>query len=213
MPAIKPNQTVLFIGDSITDASHATQSAPLGNGYVRIASELFAARYPAHNVTFLNHGIGGNTIRDLHARWTRDVIDHQPDWVSIKTGINDLWCWMVKREGRGVSPEEYAELYDDVISRTKKETKADIVLVDSFFLSRDFGGDNDRGHVLKILPRYLKAVERLAKKHKTLHVRTHAAFQDVLKYRAADTLCPEPVHPNLAGHTVIAYRWLEAIGW
>ena len=211
--AIKPHQTVLFIGDSITDAQHVSQSPPLGNGYVRIAYELFDARYPAHQIKFLNHGIGGNTVRDLANRWDKDVIAHQPDWVSIKVGINDLWCWMIKRANKSVSPEEFVALYDQIITRTKKETKAQIVLVDPFFLSTDFEADTDRGRVLSILPTYIDVVESLAKKHKLRHVRTQQAFENVLEYTAADSLCPEPVHPYLSGHTVIAYRWLEAVGW
>ena len=33
----------------------------------------------------------GNTIWDLQRRWESDVIDEQPQLVSIKIGINDVW--------------------------------------------------------------------------------------------------------------------------
>lgn len=210
--AVKPRQTVLFIGDSITDAHRATQSPPLGNGYVRIAYELFDARYPAHQIRFLNHGIGGHTICNLRDRWDADVLAHKPNWVSVKVGINDLWRWLARGD-QSVSPEEFFKQYDQLITRTKKEIAAQIILVDPFFISTDFGADTDRGRVLKVLPMYLDMVESLAKKHKVRHVRTQQAFKKVLEYTAADALCPEPVHPYLSGHTVIAYRWLESIGW
>ena len=64
-----------------------------------------------------------------------------------------------------------------------------------------------------ILPSYLQAVERLAAEFGAIHVRSHAAFQEQLRFRPPDTFCPEPVHPNLAGHTVIAHTLLQAIGW
>ncbi len=41
-------------------------------------------------------------------------------------------------------------------------------------------------------------------KIKTLEVKTHKIFQDLLKTHDPDTFCPEPVHPNLTGHMVIA---------
>ena len=70
-----------------------------------------------------------------------------------------------------------------------------------------------RSKVLKLLPSYLQIVDRLATEFGAIHVRTHDAFQRQLQYRPADTFCPEPVHPNLAGHTVIAHTLLRAIGW
>lgn len=34
-----------------------------------------------------------------------------------------------------------------------------------------------------------------------------------LKHRPADIFCPEPVHPYLSGHLVIALGLLEVLGW
>ena len=44
-------------------------------------------------------------------------------------------------------------------------------------------------------------------------VRTHEAFQRQLQYRPAGEFCPEPVHPSLAGHLVIAHELLKAWEW
>jgi hypothetical protein len=67
--------------------------------------------------------------------------------------------------------------------------------------------------VLKVLPEYLDVVNRLSKEYKTRHVLTHEAYQMQLRYRSADTFCPEPVHPNASGHLVIAHELLNALGW
>ena len=42
-------------------------------------------------------------------------------------------------------------------------------------------------------------------------VRLHDIFQRQLQYRDADTFCPEPVHPNQAGHLVIAQALMDAL--
>lgn len=210
--AIKPGQKVLFIGDSITDCGRRNDFAPIGNGYVRQVRDLITARYPSLELTILNTGIGGNTVRDLRDRWTDDCIRHQPDWLSVKIGINDLHRWLRKGEGF-VTPEEFADLYDEILSRAKKETDAKLILIDPFYISTDRAVDSHRARVLQHLPLYLKTVERMARKYKARHVRTHKLFGAQLKRQLPDRFCPEPVHPNLSGHLVIAHGWLEAMGW
>jgi len=86
----KDGQTVVFIGDSITDCGRRGPDAPYGNGYVKLAVDLITAKYPERRITFLNEGIGGNTVEDLRNRWHDDVLRHRPDWVSVMVGINDL---------------------------------------------------------------------------------------------------------------------------
>ncbi len=46
-----------------------------------------------------------------------------------------------------------------------------------------------------------------------VHVRLNDAFLEHLKYRPPEVFCPEPVHPNMTWHMVIAwelYRKLAA---
>src|SRR4051812_47492548 len=87
---IQDTQTVVFAGDSITDCGRRAEHAPFGSGYVRQTIDLITARYPERRITFWNEGIGGNTVEDLRNRWLDDVIRHQPDWLCVKIGINDL---------------------------------------------------------------------------------------------------------------------------
>jgi len=211
--AIKAKQTVLFVGDSITDCGRRGNAAPLGDGYVRLISELIVARYPAHQLKIINTGISGNTVRDLRDRWTDDVIHHQPDWLSIKIGINDLHRWLHNVQGASVTPEQFAELYDEVLTRARKETKAQLVLVDPFYISNDRTAGTPRAAVLERLPKYIGTVHAMAKKHKARLVRTQDAFVRAMKYHAPERLCPEPVHPYASGHLVIAHEWLKAVGW
>lgn len=53
----------------------------------------------------------------------------------------------------------------------------------------------------------------MAKKYHTRLVRTHERFQALLKLYPPDRFCPEPVHPYIAGHMVIAHAWLKTMGW
>ena len=66
---VKDKQTILFIGNSITDCGRRDAAAPLGNGYVRFFSELAMAYYPERDIRYINTGIGGNRITDLKSSW------------------------------------------------------------------------------------------------------------------------------------------------
>jgi len=212
--AIKPGQTVVFIGDSITDCGRRSgSSVPLGDGYVRMTSELIVAKYPAHKLKIINRGISGNTVRDLRDRWSDDVIALKPDWLSIKIGINDLHRWHNNVAGASVTPDEFADLYDDILSRAKKETKANIILVDPFYLSTDRHPGTPRAIIMEKMPLYIRTVHKMVKRYKTRHVRTHDVFQGILKHHSTESLCPEPVHPYASGHLVIAHEWLKTVGW
>ncbi len=211
--ALKNGQTVLFIGDSITDCGRMASHAPLGNGYVLQIRDLIAAKYPSLKLNIINRGISGNTVRDLYHRWTDDCINHQPDWVSIKIGINDIHRWLRGIADQSVTAQQYAELYDKILARIRRETKARVVLVEPFYMSNDASSDSFRSLVLEHLPSYLRTVHAMSRKYKTRLVRTHKAFQHLIKHVNPEQLCGEPVHPNPSGHTIIAYEWLKTMGW
>ncbi|MDP6358197.1 MAG: GDSL-type esterase/lipase family protein, partial [Planctomycetota bacterium] len=142
----------------------------------------------------------------------RALLEGVPNWLTIKIGINDLHRNLAN--AADLSPSAYEGLYTEILDLTQKHTKARIVLIDPFYISTDTETGSHRSTVLERLPAYRKVVAKLAKKYNVAgHVKTHALYQKQLKYRPADRFCPEPVHPNAAGHTVIALGLLEALGW
>lgn len=201
---IKNGQTILFIGDSITDCCRNTVERPLGNGYVKLFSDFLAIREPAKKINIINKGISGNNVKDLQTRWTDDMLRHKPDWLSIHIGINDIHrCLGFVPEPE--TPEDFATAYDDILARTKKALpKCKILLIEPFFVSKDKSQNSFRKAVLDILPQYLRTVRKMSAKYKTRLVKTHDIFQKLLQYHEPDFFCPEPVHPNLTGHLVIA---------
>jgi len=202
--SIRSGQTVLFIGDSITDCGRREAARPLGGGYVKLFADLLAVREPAKRVTVVNKGIGGDRVTGLRDRWTDDVLRHRPDWLSVKIGINDLHS-VLRGDPNPVTPEVYEEAYDDVLSRTKARLpKCRILLIDPFYLSTDSASSSFRHDVLQLLPKYVGIVHKMHRRHRTRLVKTHEMFQRLLKHHEPDLFCPEPVHPNLTGHLAIA---------
>ena len=201
---IKNGQTILFIGDSITDCGRRGAEAPLGNGYVRLFANMLIIRHPGKAITVINKGISGDVVTGLRNRWSDDVIRHKPDIVSIKIGINDLHRTL-RQSPDAVPPRLYREAYEDIVTRTKQALPAcRLLLIDPFYISTDTAPTSFRNTVLKLLPEYLRVVQDLSRKYGTRHVKTHEVFQRLLKTHEPDTFCPEPVHPNPTGHMVIA---------
>jgi lysophospholipase L1-like esterase len=209
---VRDGQTLLFVGDSITDCGRRDSQAPFGNGYVKMMIDLITARYPARRIKFINEGISGNTVEELRNRWHDDVLRHKPDWLTIKIGINDLHRNFNKNAVQ-IPPDRYETLYREILDRTREHTKAKIVLMDPFYISADKNSQGLRSEVLRWLPKYLAVVEKLAKEFGTLRVKTHDAFQEQLHHKPADHFCPEPVHPWPSGHMVIAHEVLKVLGW
>ena len=207
---IEDGETMLFIGDSITDCGRRTEAAPLGDGYVRLFAELTTAAYPDRMIRYLNKGIGGNRVTGLHDRWTDDVLYHEPDKLSIKIGINDLHS-VLREDPDAVPPARFEEIYHAVLERTRQSLNCPIVLITPFFISVETAADSFRRQVLDLIPSYIDVVERMSVKFDTRLVRLHDVFREQLKYRDSETFCPEPVHPNGAGHLVIAHALFDAL--
>jgi lysophospholipase L1-like esterase len=208
---IKNNESILFIGDSITDCGRASINRPLGDGYVKLFNDLIITREPAKRMTILNKGIGGNTVKDLQNRWYDDVLCHKPKWLSIKIGINDLHRYLAKTPA-SVSPKEFLAAYDDILSQTKQKLpKCRILLIEPFYISNETSKTSFRHDVLKLLPEYISVVRKMHQKYRTRIVNTHTLFSKLLNYYESDTFCAEPVHPNATGHVVIAEAVYSAL--
>lgn len=207
--AISDGDTVLFIGDSITDCGRRDTHVPLGDGYVSIFSELVTARYPERKIRYINKGIGGETIVDLQRRWHDDVLRQRPDKLVIKIGINDLHRYLNNDPDRRVPPDCYAAVFDELLKLTQAELGCPVLLLSPFYISTDTGPGQHKA-VLELLPAYIETVERMAEKYDTGLVNLQDIFQRHQQFRDPDYFCPEPVHPGRSGHLIMALAVFDA---
>ena len=207
---VQDGQKFLLIGDSITDCGRRGEAAPFGTGYVALLRDLVTGGWPERRITWVNKGIGGNKVTDLRDRWEDDVIAEQPDWLSVKIGINDLHTWLWDKQN-GVSPARFRDTYREILTRTREKTKAQLLLIAPFYISADRSGQSLRSTVLDLLPEYTGLVEEMAKEFGTRLVQLQPMFARQLELRAAEDFCPEPVHPNRSGHVLIAQEVLKAL--
>ncbi|MBA3708192.1 MAG: SGNH/GDSL hydrolase family protein [Planctomycetes bacterium] len=211
---IAPGSKLVMIGDSITDAERARPIGEglfgaIGKGYVGFVDGLLAATYPAHRIRVVNMGTSGNTVRDLKARWQTDVVDLKPDWLSVMIGINDVWRQYDSplRTEIHVGLDEYQRTLDELVASTKPQVKG-LVLMTPFHIE-SVTSDAMRA----TMDRYGAAVAAIAKKHGTRFVDVQAAFDRVLAHMHSSSLAWDRVHPNHAGHMVMARAFLDAVGF
>jgi lysophospholipase L1-like esterase len=201
---LRNGDIILFAGDSITDQGRRTRAVPLGQGFVKIFSELVTADYLDWQVTYLNKGVLGNRIYDLKNRWRDDVLDQNFDWLCLMIGINDV-AGCLREDPLSSDPLRFGETLDELLGQVSLENPHQMVLMDPFYLSRDHGGISMRSRFLKLLPGYLEAIHQLSEKYGTRLIATHDIFQRHLEYREVDYFATEPVHPSRTGHLMIAH--------
>ena len=144
MPALcfGVGEKIVFIGDSITDCGRRTEEqGPYGRGYVSLVRAFLHARYPAHGLTIVNRGIGGNTIRNLAARWQEDVLAEEPDWLSMKVGINDVGRLILGLLADHVPLDEYEATYRSLLQRTPAVANGKLILMEPYVIEPPVQGD------------------------------------------------------------------------
>lgn len=207
----KPNQTVLFQGDSITDAGRDRElkgpndPAALGHGYVFHTAAEILRRFPEMNLQMFDRGIGGDKVYQLDDRWEADCLSLKPDVLSILVGVND-YCHPIFN-GSGKTLAEYEQDYDELLERTHAALPdIKLILGEPFLLK---AGRITEAHVEGI-GAYREAARRIADKHKAVWVPYQQVFNDALKLAPAEYWAPDGVHPTVAGHMLMSKAWLAA---
>ena len=209
---LEKNDKLVMIGDSITDCGRGRPEGeglfdPYGNGYVNIVKAFLDANHPELAVRVVNKGNSGNTVRDLRKRWQEEVLDLNPQWLSILIGINDVWRHFdcPKMVEKHVGIDEYEATLDELINMVIKNLKG-IILMKPYFIE-----PNQEDPMRRQMDAYGAVVETLARKYGALLVDPQAGFDNMLKYMHPMALAWDRIHPNSSGHALIAKCFLDAL--
>lgn len=204
------NDRIVFAGDSVTDMGSTNPIGEglcenVGRGYVRLVESFLSAYYPEILTRVTNAGISGNTSRDLLARFDRDVVSLNPDWVSVCIGINDVWrqfdCPAIP-DGH-VMPEEYRNNVEEMILKVKDKVKG------IFILSPYYIESNHDDFMRKRMDEYVEISKELAEKHGCRFVDFQKVFENYCKIRHSAYIAWDRVHPNQVGSMLMAKAFLE----
>ncbi len=202
--ALKKNDLVLFIGDSITDCGRNREDGnALGNGYVHMIHAALSVLRPDLSLQVLNRGISGDKTRDVLDRLDEDCLSLRPAMISVFMGINDVWHRLF---GTGLTDAETEENYRACLSQIRRTLGEIPLLILEPFLTPDTSTGIPREEV----ERLSLIVRRLASEFSATFVDLDAPLLKACEALLPHTLSEDGVHPTKEGHSVIAKHWLDA---
>ena len=200
---------IVFAGDSVTDMGSKFPVSEgwddIGTGYVRILENMFAAFYPEVFLRVVNSGIGGNTSRALLKRFDTDVVEQNPDWVSICIGINDVWRQFDCPAATNwhVLPDEYENNVEQMILKVKDKVKG------IFILSPYLIEANREDAMRQRMDEYTEICRKLSEKHGCIFVDFQKMYEEYCMVRHSCFIAWDRVHPNHIGATLMAREFLK----
>ncbi|WP_338048382.1 SGNH/GDSL hydrolase family protein [Paraliobacillus sediminis] len=198
------SKKIVFIGDSITEWGREPGVNDLGTGYVKYIHDYLLVSDPLNFPEIINRGIGGDRITNLAERWEQDVVDLQPDILSISVGINDVWRQLDDPEIEQVTPERFEVIYRELLLKTQKETDAVIIMMEPTVIEEKINSEGNEK-----LKAYVQIVAELASEFNLVVVPTHQSFLTYLEAKTNYELTIDGVHMNDAGNLLMAKTWLE----
>ncbi|MFM7867071.1 MAG: alpha/beta fold hydrolase [Planctomycetaceae bacterium] len=178
---------VVCLGDSVTGVYYHTGGH---RAWPELLQRALQQALPDCDISVINAGISGNTVTDGLARLERDVLQHQPQIVTISFGLNDL-----ARSGAQSFQQGLAELV-----RRIRAAGAQPVLCTP-------------NAVIDTAGRPEQKLQEFCQLIKTVATEQQAAFCDVqqaglrLRDRAPVAwrlTMSDAIHPNLDGHRLLA---------
>lgn len=211
--AIRPNDVILFQGDSITDAGrkrdslHANDTAAFGNGYAMMAAACLLNKHADKNIQVYNRGISGNRVPDLIGRWDNDALALRPTILSILIGVNDFW--RTKDSGAQNTPAQYKQQYQQLLETTLKALpNVQLIIGEPFGVK---GVKHVKDDWYPDFLGYQQAAKDIAKEFNARFLPYQTVFDQAAGRGAGDYWTTDGVHTSLAGANLMAHAWLDLI--
>jgi lysophospholipase L1-like esterase len=213
---IKKNCTILFQGDSITDAGRDRKrdSIPndpraMGTGYAfNIASRLQADR-PNDNLKMFNRGNSGWKVPQLADSWERNCISIKPDVLSIMIGVNDFWHTIAFGAKFKGTVKTYETDYRALLKRTVKELPGiKIVICEPFALKC---GKHVNDSWFPIFDQYRAVAAKMADEFDAPFVAFQKMFDNAAKDTPLQYWARDGIHPSNPGAQLMAQEWLKVV--
>lgn len=214
--SIKEGDTILFQGDSITDAGRKKEAkdaamvnnpGALGTGYAVLTAAELLKGAASKKLKIYNRGISGNKVYQLADRWEADCIALQPNVLSILIGVNDFWHKLNGNYSGTV--EKYKTDYDALLTRTKYKLPDVKLIICEPFAVKGVRAVDDKWY--PEFDGYRAAARELADKYGAVFVPYQSVFDKAQKTAPGSWWTGDGVHPSLAGAQLMAAAWLQAV--
>lgn len=210
---INPEDTILFQGDSITDAGRdkenkeANNSRALGNGYAFLASARLLHSFAPHQLRIYNKGISGNKVHQLDERWEDDCLNIRPSILSILIGVNDYWHTLTG--GYDGTVQVYRDDYKKLLDRTLTALPNVKLVIGEPFAVNHVKAVTDAW--FPTFDAYRQAAKEIADEYKAAFIPYQRIFDEASKKVPPVYWTNDGVHTTLAGAQLMAASWLSVI--
>ncbi|WP_430616132.1 hypothetical protein IGI71_000256 [Enterococcus sp. DIV1279b] len=206
------NDTVLFLGDSITDCDRDRQDPhDLGHGFARLVADQLAETFPTAGFTFYNRGIGGNKAADVLARLQEDCLQLAPDVLVFMIGINDTWHNAGGPDfGSEAAATSFEATYRQILEQVTLQGITRIFLLEPFVLPYP----EDRQTWRIDLDPKIQIVRHLAAAFHCQLLPLDGLFAEAAVASSPQALTGDDgVHPTPAGHALIADQLMARLAF
>ncbi|NLP50072.1 SGNH/GDSL hydrolase family protein [Bacillus sp. RO1] len=155
---------VTCIGDSLTEGKP-------GVSYFNMLKK----KYP--DIKFVNLGKGGETVKSLHTRITKNKIDQDFELAFLWVGVNDIYSKLLKVQAQPIArnSEEFRQYYENVLETVMQFTK-EVVVVSPALIGENLNSSNRGLLNLSII------LKEISKEHKNVSfIDLHQAFTKQLE--------------------------------
>jgi len=198
--------TVVFYGDSVTEQGR----------YTRDIETWTLVHHPDWHVRFISSGWNSDTAEGgkggpIDVRLRRDVLPYRPTVVTILLGTNDAQY----RAFNDADFQAYTQGMTHIVDTlTRALPGVRLVLLTPTFYDEFAPGSHHIKGYNAVMQRYGDSVKTLAETRELtvidLNAPLRAATVEGRKTSRRFTLVPDGVHPNEAGHLIIATTILRA---
>jgi lysophospholipase L1-like esterase len=213
LSSLKAGDVILFQGDSITDAGRdktneqANNPGSFGMGYAFLAAANLLNTISSVQPVIYNRGISGNKVFQLAERWQKDCLDLKPKVLSILVGVNDFWHTL--DFGYTGTVQKYEQDYRQLLTDTKKALpEIQLVICEPFAVLRC------KAVTEKWYPAfdaYRVVAKKMADEFDAIFVPYQSIFDEAQKHAPGKYWTGDGVHPSMAGCSLMAEAWLNAV--
>lgn len=203
---------VVFVGNSITEAGFY-------GSYIWL---YYMTRFPDQRIEVINGGIGGNTSKDILARFDDDVLSRNPTTIVLTFGMNDSGYFEYNgKDPKGFADERVNASYQSFVKLLEKlASRQDIEKI----MMSSSPYDETMKNKDNYFPGKSKAMERIIEFQKKAASQNQWPFVDLYypmqqiniegqKSNPEFTIIgKDRIHPGNGGHLVMAYLFLKAQG-
>jgi lysophospholipase L1-like esterase len=210
---LSTGDTVLFQGDSITDAGRKRDdpafntAAVLGNGYAMLAASELLFKKPALQLKIYNRGISGNKVFELADRWEKDCLALQPNVLSLLIGVNDFWH-VLQGKYKGTL-QTYRDDLRALLDRTKQKLPDLQLIIGEPFAVAGIKAVDEKWY--PAFNEYRAASREIAGSFGAAFIPYQSVFDKAMQSATGAYWTHDGVHPSLAGSKLMAQAWLETV--